>query len=79
LEQSFHEYFYKGETKLTLSHLAAVRQKHNERTAEYIRRETRNKCYSLTIREKDLAKLAFVGLIPTMRDKMDEQDFADIN
>jgi hypothetical protein len=73
LEQKFHEYFYNGETELRLSHLAAIIQKHNDSAAKYARqfRETRNKCYSLTIGERDLTELAFVGLIPAMRDKMD--------
>jgi hypothetical protein len=41
-----------------------VRQKYSETVPEYLRqfRETRNKCYNLTIGEKDLADLAFVGL-----------------
>jgi hypothetical protein len=68
LEQRFHKYFYNGETELRLSHLMGVRQKNNESAADYVRwfRETRNKCYSLTIREKDFTELAFVGLTPTM-------------
>jgi hypothetical protein len=37
LEQRFHEYFYNGETELRLSHLAVVKQKHNESAAEYVR------------------------------------------
>jgi hypothetical protein len=57
-----------GETEVRLSHLVGVRQKHNESAADYVRRfqVTRNKCYSLTIGEKDLAELAFVGLTPAM-------------
>jgi hypothetical protein len=57
----------------------AVRQKHNETVAEYMRRftDTRNKCYILTIGEKDLVELAFAGLIPTVKDRMEEQDFLD--
>jgi hypothetical protein len=56
LKEKFHEYFYNGETKLKLSGLMAVRQKHIESIAEYVKlfRDTRNKCYSLTVREKDL-------------------------
>jgi hypothetical protein len=44
LEQKFYEYFYSGDTELRLSHLTAIKQKHNESTAEYIRafRDTRN-------------------------------------
>jgi hypothetical protein len=81
LEQKFHESFYNRETKLRLSHLAAVRQKNNESTADYVRqfREARNKCYSLTIGERDLAELAFAGLTTTVRDKLDGQDFTDFD
>jgi hypothetical protein len=52
--------------------LTAVRQKYNEIMPEYLRRfrETRNKCYSLTIEEKDLADLAFAGLSSYLREKM---------
>jgi hypothetical protein len=61
------------EIELRLSHLVGVRQKHNESAADYARwfQETRNKCYSLTIGEKDLTELAFAGLTPAMRDRMD--------
>jgi hypothetical protein len=81
LEQKFHEYFYSGEAELRLSHLAAIRQKHNEGMADYVRwlREARNKCYSLLIGERDLVELAFAGLTSAMRDRMDGQDFAAVN
>jgi hypothetical protein len=41
--------------------------------------EVRNRCYNLTIVEKDLVDLAFVGLTPYLRDKLDEQEFSDTN
>jgi hypothetical protein len=64
LEQRFQDYFYNGESELRLSHLVAVRQKHNETVFEYMRqfRDTHNKCYGLTIGEKDISELAFAGL-----------------
>jgi hypothetical protein len=67
--EKFHEYFYNGETELKLSDLTAVRQRYTESVVKYIRhfRETRNKCYSLTIREKDLADLALAGLSSYLR------------
>jgi hypothetical protein len=81
LEQKFHKYFYSGEMKLRLSHLVSVRQKNNEGVGEYMRRfrDVRNKCYRLTIEEKDLAELAFTGLSLAPRDKMDGLDFTDLN
>jgi hypothetical protein len=52
-EEKFHENFYNGKTELKLSDLTTVRQKYIETVAEYIKRfrETRNKCYSLIVRE----------------------------
>jgi hypothetical protein len=45
LEQKFHVYFYYGDTELRLSHLMAIKQKHNELITNYIRifRDTRNR------------------------------------
>jgi hypothetical protein len=44
LEQKIYEYFYSRDTKLRLSHLTAVKQKHTESVTDYIRRfrDTRN-------------------------------------
>jgi hypothetical protein len=57
LEQKFHKYFYSGDTELRLSHLTAIKQKHNESVAEYIWRfrDTRNLCFNLNISDKDLS------------------------
>ena len=65
LEQKFHDYFFTGETELKLSHLTSVKQKIHEGVAEYIRRfrDIRNRCYSLTISDRDLADLVFAGLL----------------
>jgi hypothetical protein len=69
------------ESELRLSQLVAVKQKYSETAFDYMRRfrDTRNKCYGLTIREKDLAELAFAGLSMSLRDKMEGQDFSDVN
>jgi hypothetical protein len=77
LEQKFHDYFYNGESELRLSHLAVVKQKYNENITEYMRRfrEVKNKCYSLTIGERDLAELAFAGLTTSLKDRMEGQEF----
>ena len=63
LEQKFHDYFFNDETELKLSHLTSVKQKIHEGVAEYIRRfrDIRNRCYSLTISDRDFADLAFAG------------------
>jgi hypothetical protein len=64
LEQKFDDYFYNGEVELRLSDLTVVRQKYNETIPKNVWRfrETQNKCYNLTIGEKDLMDLAFAGL-----------------
>ena len=64
LEQKFHEYFYFGDSELRLSHLTAIKQKHNKPVVDYIRRfrDTRNRCFNLSLSERDIADLAFGGL-----------------
>jgi hypothetical protein len=79
LEQKFHDYFYNGEVELWLSDLTSLRQKYTETVPNYLRwfREVRNQCYNLTIAEKDLVDLAFAGLTPYLRDKLDGHEFSD--
>jgi hypothetical protein len=79
LVQKFHDYFDNGEVELRLSNLMSLRQKYTETISDYLRwfREVRNRCYNLTIAEKDLADLAFVGLTPYLRDQLDRQEFFD--
>jgi hypothetical protein len=66
---------------MRLSYLTAIRQRYNETVAEYLKqfRETQNKCYNLTIGEKDLADLAFAGLSSYMKEKMKGHEFTDVN
>jgi hypothetical protein len=81
LEQKFHDYFYNGEVELRLFDLTSLRQKYTETISHYWRwfREARNRCYNLTIVEKDLADLAFAGSTPYLKDKLDGQEFSDTN
>jgi hypothetical protein len=69
LEQKFHEYFYFGDTEFRLSHLTAIKQKHNEPTVDYIRRfrDNMNQSFNLNIFDKDLADLAYSGLTPHLK------------
>jgi hypothetical protein len=81
LEQKFHDYVYNQEVELRLSDLMSLRQKYTETISDYLRqfREVRNMCYNLTIAEKDLTDLAFAGLTPYLKDKLDGQEFSDTN
>jgi hypothetical protein len=42
-------------------------------------RETRNRCYNLSVGEKDLADLSFAGLASYLRETMEGQEFMDVN
>jgi hypothetical protein len=58
-----------------------LRQKYTKTISDYCTRfrEVTNRCYNLTIAEKDLADLDFAGLTPYPRDKLDGQEFSDTN
>jgi hypothetical protein len=81
LEQKFNEYFYSGNTNLILSYSIIIKQKHNEPTADYIRRftYTRNRCFNLNIFDKDLADLAYSGLTSHLREKPESHAFSDVS
>ena len=81
MKQKFHEYFYSGDSELRLSHLTAIRQKHNEPVADYIRRfrDTRNRCLNLNLFERDITDLAFGSLSSALKDKLSSFDFTDVS
>jgi hypothetical protein len=81
LEQKFYNYFNNGEVEPWLSDLTSLRQKYTETVSDYLRRfrEVRNRCYNLTIAEKDLTDLDFAGLTLYLRDRLDGQEFSDTN
>ena len=66
---------------MKLSHLTSVKQSLHENFSEYIRRfrYNRNQCYSLTIFDRDLAGLAFSGLLDFHKEKLDGQKFLDVS
>jgi hypothetical protein len=81
LEQKFHGCFYSGDTELRLSHLTIIKQKHNESTTDYIRRfrDTRNRWFNLNISDKHLADLAYSGLSPHLKEKLESHVFSDVS
>jgi hypothetical protein len=64
-----------------LSHLTTIKQKHNEPAIVYIRRfrDTRNRCFNLNIFNKDLADLAYSGLSPLLKEKLESHIFSDVS
>jgi hypothetical protein len=55
-----------------------IKQKHNERITNYIRRfqDTRNWCFNLNISDKDLVDLAYANLSPHLKEKLESHDFS---
>jgi hypothetical protein len=74
-------YFYSDDTKLKLSHLTVIKQKHNEPIIDYVRRfrDTRNQCFNLNISDKDLADLAYSGLSLHLKDKLESCVFSNVS
>jgi len=64
LEHKFHDHFFSGETEAKLMDLTSIKQGRDEPATDYFKRfkEIKNRCFSLTISEKDLADLAFNDL-----------------
>jgi hypothetical protein len=60
-----------------LSYLTFIKQKHNEPTADYIRRfrDTKNQCFDLNIFDKDLTDLAYSGLSSHLKEKLESHIF----
>jgi hypothetical protein len=81
LEQKFHDHFYSRENELKLSHLTSVKQQHDESIVDYIKRfrDTKPRCFSLTISNKDLVDVAFNGLHSYVKDKLEGHLFTSVN
>jgi hypothetical protein len=80
LESKFHEHFFVGEYELGLSNLASVHQGREESVNDYIRRfrDTRNRCFRIHVADKEVAGLAFNGLLSYLKDKLDGTQFFSI-
>ena len=82
LEQKFHDHFYSGDNNTTkLTDLTLVRHGRDESIHEYFKRfkDIKNRCFNLTLSEKDLADLALAGLHSKYREKLDSSDHYSIN
>ena len=73
LEHKFCEHFFSGENEAKLLDLTSVRQGRDEPASDYFWRfkDIKNQCYNLTISEKDLVELAFKGLRPYLKEKLE--------
>jgi hypothetical protein len=64
-----------------LLHLITIKQKHNEHAANYIKRfrDIMNRYFNLNISDKDLADLAYSGLTPQLKEKLERHVFFDVS
>jgi len=64
LEKQFHKYFFFGVHEIT--DLFRPKQRNDESVKSFVQRlrEVKNKCYSLVLDDRQLADLAFQGLLP---------------
>jgi hypothetical protein len=62
---------------MKITDLTRLKLRNDETVAGFVQRsmEVRNKCYSLNLGDKQLAELAFQGLLPTLREKYASHDF----
>ena len=66
---------------MKITDLTRLKQRNDETVAGFVQRfrEVRNKCYSLNLGDKQLAELAFQGLLPTLREKYASHDFESLS
>jgi hypothetical protein len=61
--------------------LTKLKQRNDETVVGFVHRfrEVKNKCYSLNLGDKQLAELAFQGLLPTLREKYASHDLVSLS
>jgi hypothetical protein len=81
LEQQLHNYFFSSINEMKITDLTTLKQRNDETVAGFVQRfrEVRNKCYSLNLGDKQLAELAFQGLLPTFREQYASHEFESLS
>jgi hypothetical protein len=66
---------------MKITDLTRLKQRNDETIVGFVQRfrEVKNKCYSLNLGDKQLAELAFQGLLPTLREKYASHDFESLS
>ena len=81
LDQKFHDHFNSGDNEAKLTDLTWVRQGRDESISDYLRRfkEIKNRCFNLSISERDLAGLALGSLCSHFKEKLEGFEYYSIN
>jgi hypothetical protein len=81
LEQKFHDHFYNGDNEAKLIDLTWVRQGRDESVSNYFKRfkDIKNRCFNLTVAEKDWADIALGGLRSHLKEKLEGFVYYSIN
>ena len=66
---------------MKLTDLTNLRQRNDESVIAFIQkfRDVKNRCFSLVLSDQQLAKVAFQGLLPHIREKYASQEFDSIS
>jgi hypothetical protein len=81
LEKQFHKYLFAGVHEKKLTDLVKLRQRNDESVEGFVQRlrDVKNKCYSLVLDDRQLADLAFQGLLPHLKDIYASQEFESLS
>jgi len=81
LEKQFHKYFFSGVHEKKITDLVRLRQRNDESVEGFVQRlrDVKNKFYSLVLDDRQLANLAFQGLLLHIKDKYAFQDFESLS
>jgi hypothetical protein len=81
LEKQFHKYFFAGVHEKKLTDLVKMKQRNDESVEGFMQRlrDVKNKCYSLVLDDRQLADLAFQGLLPHLKDRYVSQEFESLS
>jgi len=79
--KQFHKYFFSGVHEMKITDLVRLKQRNDESVESFVQRlrEVKNKCYRLVLDDRQLADLAFQGLLPHIRDKYASQEFESLS
>jgi hypothetical protein len=71
--KKFYDHFFAGDYELHLVDIVALRQGKDESVNDYIRRfrDIRNRCFQIQLVEKQLAGLAFNGLLYYLKERLE--------